>query len=242
MVLLDSTYQIEWLLVGVVVVLRGPADACGNRSWPSPRCPCSWSGTWYVKDTVLFGTTTTSSWLGMNLARIGAVQGASGHHRTPRTPGHAQPVSPRCRPSARQRLRPEVRASDAPRPIRLSARCIKADGATNFNNPIYITVSSQYLHDDLAYIAAHPREYLGDLECADPGVARPERSELRQLADWPAVRGYATVYDRIVEWQPVTDPAADQVVFEPTRPSPLSWLSLQAVAVYLPRALGHRSC
>lgn len=67
-VLLDSTYQVEWLLlaaVPVVVVLR--------RHWRTvlavAAVPVLVVAAWYVKDYVQVGTTTTSSWLGMNLAR-----------------------------------------------------------------------------------------------------------------------------------------------------------------------------
>ena len=67
-VLLDSTYQIAWLLVAAV-----PVAVVMRRRWRTvvavAAVPVVVVAAWYVKDYVQVGTTTTSSWLGMNLAR-----------------------------------------------------------------------------------------------------------------------------------------------------------------------------
>ncbi len=234
-VLLDSTYQIEWLLVGFVVVL-----VVRRRQWKqvlaAAAVPVLLVGTWYVKDTVLFGTTTTSSWLGMNLARsvlFKAPAATVAHLERQGTLSSLASVPAFGPPDAYvpRFVRPAGQADQA-----LGA-LFKADGATNFNNPIYSTISSRYLHDDLAYIAARPGEYLGDVDAAIQVWLVPSDQNFTNSQDWPAVRGYATAYDRVVDWQPVTDPAAAEVVFE-RGPSPLSWLSLQAVAVYSLALLG----
>ncbi len=234
-VLLDSTYQIEWLLVGVVVVL-----VVLRHRWrqvlATAAVPLLLVGTWYVKDAVLFGTSTTSSWLGMNVARSVLFEAPPDSVARLERQGTLTPLAsvPAFGP-------PSAYIPRFVHPTRQSDQALgalfKADGATNFNNPIYITVSSRYLHDDLAYITARPGDYLGDIGAAIQVWLVPSDQNFTNSQDWPAVRGYAAVYDRVVEWQPVTDPAAAEVVFD-HRPSPLSWLSLQAVAVYSLSLLG----
>jgi len=234
-VLLDSTYQIEWLLVGLVIVL-----VVLRTRWRQvlavAAVPVLLVATWYVKDGVLFGTTTTSSWLGMNLARSVLFKAPPATVAVLERQGTLGPLAlvPAFGPPSAyvpRFARPTPQADQA-----LGA-LFKADGATNFNNPIYITVSSQYLHDDLAYIAARPGQYLTDVDRAVQVWLVPSDQNFANSPDWPAVRGYAALYDRVVEWQPVMDPAAAEVVFD-RRPSPLSWLSLQAVAVYALALLG----
>ena len=65
----------------------------------------------------------------------------------------------------------------------------------------------------------------------------PTDQNFTNSIDWPHIRGYAQIYDRAVEWQPVIDPAAALVIFTHTT-SPLSWLSLQAVLVYAVALIG----
>jgi hypothetical protein len=55
--------------------------------------------------------------------------------------------------------------------------------------------------------------------------------------NWPAVRTYARAYDRVVEWQPVQDPAPGFVVFARGWHRP-GWLSGQAMAVYALAVIG----
>ena len=66
MVMLNSTYQVEWFRVAAAIVL-----VASRRHWRQVLAVACvllvLILTWYVKDAVMFGTTTTSSWLGMNL-------------------------------------------------------------------------------------------------------------------------------------------------------------------------------
>ncbi len=229
-VLLNSTYQIEWLLLAgavVLVVLR--------RRWKQvlavAAVPMVLVLTWYVKDAVLFGTSTTSSWVGMNLARDVL-------YKAPPSEIAAMQQNGRLSPLASV---PAFGAPDAyvgkfvrarPSSVAALGALTKADGATNFNNPIYISVSSQYLHDDIAFIRAHPSEYASDVGDSIQVWLVSSDQNFTNSVDWPHLRTYAEVYDRLVEWQPAIDPAPAYVLFRHA-PSPLSWLSLQAVVVYI---------
>jgi len=228
-VLLNSSYQIEWLLVAavpVVIVLR--------RQWRTvlavAAVPVLVVAGWYVKDYVQVGTTTTSSWLGMNLARsvlfrapadqIAELQRQGRMNAVASIPPFAPPTtySPRY-----------VRAR--PSPVAAVGDLYKVDGSPNYNNPLYAEVSSQYLHDDLAWIRAHPRAYADDV-IGSLGVWFVGTDQnFTNSVDWPAVRSYARFYDRAVEWQPTQDPAPAFVLFARGWHRP-EWLSGQAMAVY----------
>jgi hypothetical protein len=191
---------------------------------------------WYVKDYVQVGTTTTSSWLGMNLAKsilfmapadqIAELQRQGRMNALASIPSFAGPqvYSPRY-------------VTAVPSTIPAVGALYKADGATNFNNPLYVHVSSLYLHDDLAWIHAHPHEYADDV-LASLGVWFVGTDQnFTDSVNWPATRDYARVYDRVVEWQPTEDPAPGLVVFH-RHWHRASWLSGQAMAVYAAALLG----
>ena len=228
-VLVDSTYQVEWLLVAavpVVVVLR--------HRWRTvlavAAVPVLVVAGWYVKDYVQVGTTATSSWLGMNLARsilyrapadqIAALQRQGKMNAVASIPPFAGPevYSPRY-------------VVAVPDPDPAVGALHKADGATNFNNPLYVRVSSLYLHDDLAWIRAHPHEYADDVLNSLGVWFVGTDQNFTDSVNWPATRSYARFYDRAVEWQPTQDPAPGFVVFARGWHRP-AWLSGQAIAVY----------
>ena len=113
----------------------------------------------------------------------------------------------------------------------------KANGSTNFNNPLYVAVSSLYLHDDLVWIRAHPHEYADDVLNAVGVWMVGTDQNFTDSVNWPAVRTYARLYDRAVDWQPVQDPAPGLVLFRRGWHRP-AWLSGQAMAVYALAVLG----
>jgi hypothetical protein len=235
MVLIDSTYQLEWFLLAAAIVL-----VALRRRWRTvmvaAALPLVLVLTWTVKDYLQFGTTTTSSWLGMNLARSVLYRAPSGQITALQREGRMNAVA-----SIPPFAGPEVYAPKyvhAERnPIAAVGELHKVNGSTNFNNPLYITVSSLYLHDDLAWIQAHPHEYLDDVWNSVGVWMVGTDQNFTDSVNWPAVRTYARLYDRAVEWQPVQDPAPGFVVFARGWHRP-GWLSGQAMAVYLLAGLG----
>ena len=229
MVLLDSSYQLEWFLVAAVIV-----GVALRRQWRTVlvavAIPLVLVLTWTVKDYLQFNTTATSSWLGMNLARsvlfrapadqIAALQRQGRMNAVASIPPFAGPevYSPKY-----------VRA--VPDPVPAIGALHKANGSTNFNNPLYISVSSSYLHDDLVWIRAHPRQYADDVWSSVGVWMVGTDQNFTNSIDWPAMRTYARFYDRAVEWQPDQDPAPGLVVFNRSWHRP-EWLSGQAMVVY----------
>ncbi len=234
-VLTDSTFQVEWLLVAtvpVVVVLR--------HRWRTvlavAAVPVVLVAGWYVKDYVQVGTTTTSSWLGMNLARSVLYMAPAGQVAELQHEGKLDGLA-----SIPAFAGPEVYSpryvTAVPSTIAAVGALHKADGATNFNNPLYVRVSSLYLHDDLAWIRAHPHEYADDVLNSLGVWFVGTDQNFTDSVNWPATRSYARLYDRVVEWQPTQDPAPAIVVFRRGWHRP-AWLSGQALAVYALALIG----
>ncbi len=229
MVLLDSTYQLEWfLLTGaiVAVVLR--------RQWRTvvlaAAVPLVLVTTWAVKDYVQFGTTTTSSWLGMNLARSVLYRAPSDQIAALQRQGRMNAVAS-IPPFAGPGVYAPTYVRAVPNPIAAVGALHKANGSTNFNNPLYVTVSSLYLQDDLAWIRAHPRAYADDVVNSVGVWMVGTDQNFTDSVNWPSVAPYSRFYDRAVEWQPVQDPAPGFVVFARGWHRP-AWLSWQAILVY----------
>jgi len=234
-VLLDSTYQLEWFLLAgaiVAVVLR--------TEWRTvlvaAAVPLVLVATWTVKDYVQTGTTTTSSWLGMNLGRSVLYRAPAAQVAELQRQGRMNAVA-----SVPPFAGPEVYSPHyvraVPSPVAAVGELHKANGSTNFNNPLYVAVSALYLHDDLVWIRAHPHEYADDvLNSVGVWMVGTDQN-FTDSVNWPPVRSYARLYDRVVEWQPTQDPAPGFVVFSRGWHRP-GWLSGQTMAVYALAVLG----
>ena len=139
--LLDSTYQLGWLLPAVVVVavvLRAQW-----RTVAAAACvPLAVVGVWTVKDYVQVGTTTTSSWLGMNLARSVLFKAPADQVAALQRQGRLDALA-----SVPAFAGPEVYAprtvAAVPSAVAAVGALHKANGSTNFNNPLYVAVSSR---------------------------------------------------------------------------------------------------
>jgi hypothetical protein len=233
--LLNSTYQFEWFLVAAAI-----AAVARRRHWRTVAVaavvPLLLVLTWTVKDYAQFGTTTTSSWLGMNLARSVLYRAPADQIAELQRQGRMNALA-----SIPPFAGPEVYAPKyvraVPNPDTAVGALHKANGSTNFNNPLYIAVSSQYLHDDLVWIQSHPHEYVDDvLNSVGVWMVGTDQN-FTDSVNWPAVHTYARFYDQAVEWQPAQDPAPGFVVFSRGWHRP-GWLSGQAMAVYTLAGLG----
>jgi hypothetical protein len=228
-VLLDSTYQFEWLLVAAV-----PVVVVLHRRWRTvvtvAAVPVLVVAGWYVKDYVQVGSTTTSTWLGMNLARSILYRAPAGQIAELQRQGRLDAIA-----SVPPFAGPEVYSPKyvvaVPSPVAAVGALHKVNGSTNFNNPLYAAVSSKYLADDLVWIRAHPHEYADDVFNSLGVWFVGTDQNFTDSVNWPSVRAYTRAYDQVVEWQPVQDPAPGFVVFARGWHRP-AWLSGQAMAVY----------
>ena len=223
-VLLDSSYQLYWLAAVVLVAL-----AASRRHWRSlvavAVVPALLIGGWYVKDAVQWGTYTTSSWLGMNLAyttlagvpRTELVHLVRAGTLTPIA--LVPPFSPvgAYVPRYVRRAVTGVPALDRP---------FKSDGGTNYDNLAYVEVSSQYLHDDLAFIGAEPASY-ADLVAKAASLWFVPADEYAFVTHNEAHLSHWTrLYDGLAQWQwSANEGAALTAILHQRGPGPaqVSW-------------------
>jgi len=229
LVLLNSTYQVEWLVVVCAVCVVG-----ARRHWRTvvavALVPLLAVAVWTVKDAALFGTSTTSSWLGMNLARMVLFEVPPDQIAALERQGRITPLASVPAFGAPGAYVPRfVRARPSTVPV--LGDLTKADGATNFNNPLYIAVSSQYLHDDLAYIRAHPQAYARDVGLAVRTWFTPPDQYFVIDPNWRHLGGYVRGYDAAVAWQPHVDPDVTILTLFSHQAPPDTWLSAQQALI-----------
>ncbi len=198
-ILLNSSYQWLWLLV-IVVLLLVAFRGRWRRTLAVAVLPVVLVGTWYVKDYVQFGTFTTSSWLGMNLADIALLDAPHGVVDRLVKQGTLTPLAqlfpfaplPDYIPKWAKLPHTGVPALD---------EVTKRDGQPNYNNLAFVKISQEYLHDDLVFIRTEPGDYLAMVSRSAtlflvPGDEYPfvSRTETK-ISHW------TRLYDGVVLWQ-----------------------------------------
>lgn len=232
LVLTNSTYQaylVALATIPVLVVLR--------RRWRQVLVvlcvPTIAVVAWYANDAVRFGTTTTSSWVGMNLARATLYLdsptdvAALVHDHVLSPVASIRPFSPLSAYGALGRHAP---TGEAPLDQRQKLNALEP----NYNNLAYVAISNRYLSDDVKWIEHRPYDYLRNVTFGlrlwllptDQFYATDELGAYH-------LGGYTTVYDEVVQLQPDADlRAASSIVYSRQAPA-LDNLSYTSVAVTL---------
>ncbi len=226
-VFMNSHYQIVWLLL-----LIGALCLLLRSRWRSictvAAIPLILVVSLGVKDYMMFGTLTTSSWVGMNLARPTLVKVPPSQLRqlvhdktlTPIAliPDWNSPVA--YRGVAGPLPKTGVPALDEE---------FKSSGAINFNNLIFVKVSQEYLHDDLALILARPGIFENSLVVAGELWVTPPDQAFVGTPPWNSVGPFVRFYDRYILAQPIVDTLSAYIaVFTSARilPDQLSYTEL----------------
>lgn len=209
LVLLNSSFELPWLVVALAIVVFW-----GRMRWRQVAVLGGVAlvlvGGWYVKNAVVFGTYTTSSWLGMNLAKITTEPGTSEprlrqlvHEGEVSRLALVAPFSP-LRDYQPILAAEGVHITGRPKGIPALDVAMKNPFTPNLNDYAYITISSLYLKDDLRFIAHDPGRYLRNVGDAVElwFVPADQYAELAQ--NRAHVSGYATLFDRVVDWQPTS--------------------------------------
>jgi hypothetical protein len=116
-------------------------------------------GAFQVKQILLFGQWTASSWLGCNLTTMTAGMRAIKEEALAR--GQVSPLVKVYRNDSVETYRRYFPVAPTGIPALDQAR--KSTGQVNFNNSVYIPVGRQYLSDALFLVGRHPVIYLGNV-------------------------------------------------------------------------------
>ncbi len=169
------------------------------------------AGSLYVKNLVLFGAFSGSSWFGMNLARVAEAAIPIETRQAEVQQGQLSSLAlippfsdPRAYPEAleaTQRSAPDV-------PVLTEIK--RSTGSTNYNNAVYPLVSRAYLADSLKLMFRHPSGYAFVLErnwlvfMLPPSEYRFLKNNRARMAD------YTDLFNRwvygVLTWGPAPPP------------------------------------
>lgn len=224
-VLIDATFQWPWLLAMTAIVV-GMSRRHWRRVLFATAIPVALAATWYAKDAAQVGTSTTSSWLGMNLYQTTLGLAPSSDLRSLTRSGTLDALSevPAFQPVSRYapRFTPQPHTGVAATEV-ASTRL----GVPNFNNAVYTRLSGRYLENDLAYIRARPARYASAVALAAEVWSMPADQYEWLAGNYSHISGYAGVYDRAVLLQAqvgANDASVDAELHGTTPPaSTISW-------------------
>lgn len=205
--LLDSLYQPVWVLA-VLLLMAFIVRNRVRQLLTVAAIPVLLVTGWVVKDAFVFGTYSTSSWIGMNLADLTLVPAArSGQldelvRENKLTPlalvGPWKPVS-----AYTPKFVPDHRTGVDALDDRLGN-----SRAANFNNIVYVRVSSLLLADDLRYIELEPGTYLHTAAIGAAVWLTPSDQYPFVYQNWLKIHPWVDGFDEVIGWQPDEAPAA----------------------------------
>jgi len=154
LVLTRSTYHLAWLVAVAAGVLLLARPRC-RRVLVLLLIPVAVAAFWYGKNWVQFGTTTSSSWVGMNLAKATLQQASRRDVEELVRRGDLSPqalIPPFSPPEAYPPL---------PRPagVPVLDELRKTGREANYNHKVYVRVSHQYFEDSIQFIRTQPADY-----------------------------------------------------------------------------------
>jgi hypothetical protein len=160
-VLTRSLLHPLWLLavLGVLLVARPTARRAAIASL---ALPVLLAGGWVVKNQVVFGTPTLSSWLGFNMHRGVTAMMAPDLVRADVAAGEVSPLAlghPWGELDEYDEWTAGCRPHDHPVTSRETKRPL---GRPNFNHECYLPVYRQEQRDAVTLVRRHPAEYAGD--------------------------------------------------------------------------------
>jgi hypothetical protein len=195
-----ASFQAVWLLVVLVILLVTRRETRGTIL-KAAAIPVLLVALLYAKQFAQFGVPSTTSWFGMNLARITVGIAPRSQLQTLVADGKlskivlVQPFSPLSEysgmgiPPARQTGVPAL--DDA----------TKANGAVNLNNLAYIDLSRRYLRQSLLYIRYEPFGYLHGVGKALGKLSVPATDYSYVFPERSKVRVWDRVFNAVVYWR-----------------------------------------
>jgi hypothetical protein len=210
LVLLRSSWQALLVLVLVAMVWRmlrlGVAELAAIAAVPIVLVAA-----WSVKNVVVFGSWSTTSWLGMNLSYV-AHAGVGDHEcRRLEAEGHVSPIA--CERAFGKPAEYAAYFHHLPHyGVRAADDWYKSTGQPNYNATLYAAVSSRYQHDAITLLRRGGLAAITHAEAAAYTVWAEPGDDLLQLRAIRApIARYADWFDRVLLLRPVAsgwnDPA-----------------------------------
>ena len=157
-----ATYHLVWVAAVIAFVAWATRRAGGWRTTLVVALPTVLVLGLYVKNYVMFDTFSSSSWLGMNLARVVLAPAPNAEIEAMIRDGK---ISPQARIYPFEDL-DTFHASHAPTGVAVLDRRWRTRTDPNLNNLDYIKISNRYTRDSLTFLRAHPGEYASTVVAA----------------------------------------------------------------------------
>jgi hypothetical protein len=156
----------------------------------------------YVKNGLLFGSFSSSTWLGMNVARMATFRLSEDVRRDMVRRGDLSPLAliERFRPLQDYR---GMISDSTKRGIEVLDQEVKSTGATNYNHTAYIELSRAYMRDALHVIAHNPGVYLDAYTRSYFTYLLPSTNYLFVEGNRKHIRGWDRVYNLLLLAQPL---------------------------------------
>lgn len=195
-----ASFQAVWLIVvlALLVAVPGPAR---RRLFVAGALPVLLVVLLYVKQFAQFGVPSTTSWFGMNLARITL-------NVAPRS--EVQPLVADGKLSKIALVKPfsalpsyERVGFPPPRHTGIPAldEVVKSNGAVNLNNIAYVDLSRRYLRQSLLFIRYRPLGYLRGIGKAVGKLSVPATDYSYVFPERDKIRWWDRIWNAIVYWR-----------------------------------------
>ncbi len=207
-ILANSSFQLPWMLLALAPIVWRSRSRW-RMGVAVLAIPLALVGFWYGKNLALFGTYSTSSWLGMNLARP-TLNLLTPVERSAMVNSHELPSIALQVPFDPVNLYvPSYQSAHQPTGQHILDSTTRDQHAyPNYNNINYVAISQDFLHADLDYIRARPLTYLTSVSKAVRIFVVPG-DQYQWVAPNRALLGpWVTWFDRIILLQPVQNNAA----------------------------------
>jgi hypothetical protein len=196
-----SSYHLVFLIaIAVLVAWASPLRA--RQVLLIAALPVLIVTLWYVKNLVMFDTFSSSSWLGMNLARTVYLSEGPDQIAALRADGEIKPILGVKPFSGPAKYDPRFVHPEKTGVAVLDRATRSQNGGLNFNHRVYPEVSDQYLSAVLDYWQSHPGALArsGELGLRFELLPANQYYWLADGAD--KIDGIQRFYDRFVLWQP----------------------------------------
>jgi hypothetical protein len=161
-VLLRSGFHLGWFLL-ISIILVACLKNCRRQVLICCLIPLCLCGSWYLKNLLLFGSFTSSSLLGMNLARMTIIRVWPAELASLAEQGYVSPMALVGTFRKVEDYKPYLSNVEKTHVPALD-RELKSTGAENFNHLSYLQISRRLLEDSISIILLKPGEYAATVQ------------------------------------------------------------------------------